>query len=112
MDPRQIPWRRAQVADGERNGDAALLRSAVVAEGRRNQGLGQFLVEQIILGVRVQGCRELFLLTETAQKYFEGFGFKVVTRDLVPEAVKQSVEFQGACPVGAFVMKRDIREDE
>ena len=89
-------------------GTAGLLRSVVVSEGHRNRGLGRLLVEQIFLEARSRGWKELFLLTETAQKYFEGFGFQVITRDQVPVEVKMSAEFQGACPVSAIVMKRAL----
>jgi amino-acid N-acetyltransferase len=52
------------------------------------------------------GIEEVYLLTTTAEKYFPRFGFNRTARSAVPEAVKASAEFQGACPDTAVVMKR------
>lgn len=87
---------------------AGLLRSAVVDRDMRGKGLGRFLVERVILEARKKGWKELYLLTETAQGYFAKFGFVAVDRSEVPPDVKESVEFQGACPVSATVMRLKV----
>jgi amino-acid N-acetyltransferase len=90
----------------ERYGTAALLRSAVVEPGARGTGLGTALVERLLDAARTGGVREVFLLTTTAEGYFPRFGFAPITREEVPAGVKASVEFQGACPASAVVMRR------
>jgi amino-acid N-acetyltransferase len=90
----------------ERYGAAALLRSAAVAPESRNSGVGQRLVREVIDRASAEGVREIYLMTTTAEEYFPRFGFNRSTRAQVPEAVRASREFQGACPDTAVVMKR------
>jgi amino-acid N-acetyltransferase len=92
----------------EKFGSVALLRSAVVSEGRRGGGVGRRLVEHILDYAESDGIEELFLLTTTAENYFPRFGFTRTTRSAVPPAVKASAEFRGACPDTALVMTRRI----
>jgi len=87
-------------------GQDALLRSAVVDAASRGTGLGAALVAGIIAEAGRRGVTTLWLLTTTADRWFPRFGFVMVTRDVVPDAVKASREFQGACPASAHVMRR------
>jgi len=92
----------------EEYGSAALLRSAVVSPEHRGSGIGGKLVEQLLEQAEEAGIEELYLLTTTAEKYFPRFGFTLTTRSAVPDSVKASAEFQGACPDTAVVMKRRV----
>jgi amino-acid N-acetyltransferase len=92
----------------EEYGSAALLRSAVVSPEHRGSGIGGKLVEQLLEQAEEAGIEELYLLTTTAEKYFPRFGFTPTTRSAVPDSVKASAEFQGACPDTAVVMKRRV----
>ena len=92
----------------EEFGAVALLRSAVVSPGHRGSGVGRRLVERLLEGAEVAGIEELYLLTTTADQYFPRFGFTRTTRSAVPNAVKASAEFQGACPDTAVVMTRRL----
>jgi len=92
----------------EEFGAVALLRSAVVSPGHRGSGVGRRLVEHLLEGAEVAGIEELYLLTTTADQYFPRFGFTRTTRSAVPDAVKASAEFQGACPDTAVVMTRRV----
>jgi amino-acid N-acetyltransferase len=92
----------------EEFGSVALLRSAVVSPGYRGSGVGRQLVEQLLENAADNGIEEIFLLTTTAEQYFPRFGFTRTTRSAVPDSVKASVEFQGACPDTAVVMTRRI----
>jgi amino-acid N-acetyltransferase len=93
----------------EAYGRYALLRSAAVRSSEQGSGLGRALVEQLLAEAERNGVRELYLLTTTAQRWFVRFGFEEVARDDVPEAVRRSVEFNGACPETAVVMRRQVR---
>ena len=90
----------------EEFGSAALLRSAVVSSEHRGNGVGSRLVQQLLEQADAAGIEEVYLLTTTAEKYFPRFGFNRTARSAVPDAVKASAEFQGACPDTAVVMKR------
>lgn len=94
----------------EKYGSVALLRSAVVAPDHRGTGVGRKLVEQLLERAEEAGVDELYLLTTTAEKYFPRFGFTPTTRATVPDAVKASAEFRGACPDTAVVMSRLLGE--
>lgn len=94
----------------EKYGSVALLRSAVVAPDHRGSGVGRRLVEQLLARAEEAGVDELYLLTTTADKYFPKFGFTRTTRSAVPDSLKSSAEFRGACPDTAIVMCRPIGE--
>jgi N-acetylglutamate synthase-like GNAT family acetyltransferase len=90
----------------EEFGSVALLRSAVVSPEHRGSGIGRLLVERLLERAEKAGIEELYLLTTTAEQYFPRFGFTRTTRSAVPDALKASAEFQGACPDTAVVMTR------
>jgi amino-acid N-acetyltransferase len=92
----------------EKFGSVALLRSAVVAPDNRGSGVGRRLVEQLLERAGIDGIEDLYLLTTTAENYFPRFGFARTTRSAVPDAVKASAEFHGACPDTAVVMTRRV----
>lgn len=89
-------------------GQAALLRSVAVDSRRRNQGIGQRLVGDILALATGRQVRWVYLLTESAVPYFVRLGFRTVDRADVAPAVKASVEFLTACPQSAHVMMKDI----
>ena len=88
--------------------DGALLRSVVVDASAQGQGLGHRLTEAALTLARDRGASVVLLLTTTAMQFFPRFGFEPITRDDVPESVRQSVEFQSACPASAVVMRHRI----
>lgn len=85
-------------------GSDALLRSVVVAERVRGKKYGLALMAKIMQLANERGVARLFLLTTTAATYFGALGFVPASRVEVPEAVKQSREFQGACPASATIL--------
>jgi N-acetylglutamate synthase-like GNAT family acetyltransferase len=88
-------------------GEHALLRSVAVAESWQRKGLGRALVTRTIAEAEARGAKALYLLTTTAEGYFPNFGFRTTTRDSVPDDVRATAEFQGACPASATVMVRE-----
>lgn len=90
-------------------GDAALLRSAVVAPALRGAGVGERLVQALLVQARGSGARELVLLTTTAERWFPRFGFDRIDRADAPAALHASEEFRGACPASAIVMRLALR---
>jgi amino-acid N-acetyltransferase len=89
--------------------ESALLRSAAVEEGWRGSGVGRALIDRALALSKERGVRDVFLLTTTAEHYFPQFGFACIGRESVPEAVRASAEFQGACPSTAVVMRKNMR---
>ena len=92
----------------ERYADFGLLRSAAVDEGHRRSGVGRRLVERLLADAATDRVKAIYLLTTTAENYFPMFGFVKVTREAVPSAVRQSVEFTQACPASAIVMMKAL----
>ena len=86
----------------------ALLRSVAVDPEWRSRGLGRQLVTRVISEAEKRGINALYLLTQTAEHYFPSFGFQKVSRDVVPEDVRATGEFQHACPASATVMARPL----
>ena len=85
----------------ERHGDHGLLRSLVVAPGRRDQGLGRALVEAIEARAVAAGLQSLTLLTQTAAPFFAAQQYTAIDRTQAPAPVKVSaripVKASGGC---------------
>jgi amino-acid N-acetyltransferase len=88
------------------SGEHALLRSVAVTPSWQKRGLGRALVLRTIAEAESRGAKALYLLTTTAEHYFPTFGFHVTSRGDVPDDVRATAEFQGACPDSATVMVR------
>lgn len=89
-------------------GDAALLRSVAVAAELRGQGLGAALTVAALELARRRGVHTVYLLTETADRFFPRFGFHAISRTEVDVAVRASTEFTTACPKSAMVMVKQL----
>jgi amino-acid N-acetyltransferase len=81
-----------------------LLRSAVVAAEARGSGLGAGLVRERLAWSKARGITDMYLLTTTAPRFFEKFGFAQVDRATVPSEVQSAPEFASVCPSTATVM--------
>jgi amino-acid N-acetyltransferase len=85
-----------------------LLRSLVVDDARRGEGVGASLVSTALhaADMDVGAPARVALLTETADGYFPRFGFASVDRGGLPPAVAGSAELTGACPDSARAFLR------
>jgi amino-acid N-acetyltransferase len=90
--------------------DGALLRSVAVDPAMQGTGLGHRLTEAVTERAIEMGVPALYLLTTTAEHFFPRFGFSRIEREDVPATVRQSVEFQSACPATAVVMRKLLIE--
>ena len=88
--------------------DGALLRSVAVSPERRGTGVGRALVERALHDATERNLGSVYLLTTTAAAYFPRLGFETIVRDEVPEGVRRSTQFQGACPASAVVMRKRL----
>jgi amino-acid N-acetyltransferase len=88
-------------------GESALLRSLVVSAAARTQGLGSALVLHAEEYAAAHQVRALYLLTTTAETYFEHRGYRRIDRAEAPPAIKSTREFASLCPSSsAFMIKR------
>ncbi len=79
----------------------ALLRSVVVHEQYRGLGLGRNISEYLIRLAQSGGKAAVYLLTETAEGYFENLGFTRVARAEVPTPITETLQFTSLCSVSA-----------
>jgi amino-acid N-acetyltransferase len=90
----------------EIHGDAALLRSLVVAKPARSAGLGAKLVSHAEQYARSRGVTAVYLLTTTAQEFFERLGYANSERTAAPLSIQSTREFADICPASsAFMIK-------
>jgi amino-acid N-acetyltransferase len=88
-------------------GEAALLRSLVVADERRGSGTGSALLAHAEQYARAKGVEQLYLLTTTAELFFSNRGYTRAPRDTAPGSIRTTREFSGICPASsAFMVKQ------
>jgi amino-acid N-acetyltransferase len=90
-------------------GEAALLRSLAVEKQYQGNGYGQRLYQAIVEKARQNQISEVYLLTETAEKFFAARGFEKITREEADPDVKTSVEFRSVCPQTAACMRLKLK---
>jgi amino-acid N-acetyltransferase len=89
--------------------DMGLLRSLTVDPAHRGFGLGKQLVlhaEQMAL---LMDMHELYLLTDSAQEFFENLGYARINRQNAPPKIRSSREFSELCPASSLLMKKSLR---
>lgn len=96
------------VAGLERFGQVGLLRSVAVGPAHQGKGIAGRMVKQLLANADQQELQEVYLITTTADHYFDRYGFTPVSRQEVPEAIQQTRQFSGLCPTSAVVMKRNL----
>lgn len=89
-------------------GKFGLIRSVVIQPDFRNKNFGEKLALELERFGKIKGLEYLFLLTETAEKFFSKNGYKVVDRIAVPKEIQDSYEYSTACKVSAVVMNKKI----
>jgi arsenate reductase len=92
----------------ERHGTAGLLRSLVVAPEHRGTGVGGALVDALERDACASGVRELWLLTQTAERFFAARGWRPAERAAAPASIRESAEFSALCPASAACLTRSL----
>jgi amino-acid N-acetyltransferase len=90
----------------EKYNNFGLLRSVVIKKEYRNLHLGSQILlqaEQLALELNIS---ELYLLTETAAKFFSKNDYNKVERDLAPLEIQNSPEFKFICRDSGILMKK------
>ncbi len=89
-------------------GKSGLIRSIAVRAEYQNKGIGERLYQKIEKRAIVLGMNNLFLLTDTAVKYFERLGFVKVQRTDTPAEIAATRQYRELCPAAATVMWRAL----
>ncbi|MCK8780844.1 arsenic resistance N-acetyltransferase ArsN2 [Rhizobium sp. NTR19] len=92
----------------EEFGSIALLRSVVVANGKRGRGFGQEMLALLLAHARSSGVEALYLLTTSAAAFFERNGFVRIGRSEAPNEILETKQASSLCPVSATLMKIDL----
>jgi N-acetylglutamate synthase-like GNAT family acetyltransferase len=88
--------------------DHALLRSVVTLPPLRHRGIGAAIVASLEEEARQHRCGAVWLLTGTAEGFFERLGFARCDRVVVPDAVRGTRQFAALCPDSAAVMMKRL----
>jgi amino-acid N-acetyltransferase len=92
----------------EYRGEYGLLRSTAVDAEWRGKRIARELVNRIIADAKARGTKAVYLLTTTAEHYFPSFGFATTSRDDIPDSIRDTGEFRGACPDSATAMSLEL----
>lgn len=99
------------VAGLERFGPVGLLRSVAVDPHHQGKQIAAQLVGRLLESAQASSLQEVYLITNTADRYFERYGFEPVNRQEVPTAIQQTPQFSDLCPSSAIVMKRALIQE-
>jgi N-acetylglutamate synthase-like GNAT family acetyltransferase len=89
-------------------GEAALLRSLAVTQDCRGNGFGKALVAKAETYARSHGVTEIYLLTSTAERFFERLGYRPASREAAPETIRRTREFADLCPSSSAFMVKEL----
>ena len=109
LDGEDVVGAAALERHGPRHEPVFLLRSVVVSPTHRSTGVGRGLVTAALSSADdavEAGTATVGLLTETADGYFDRFGFRPVDRADLPPVLQSSTELTGACPATASAYRR------
>ncbi|PWI47256.1 hypothetical protein CEE45_12735 [Candidatus Heimdallarchaeota archaeon B3_Heim] len=85
--------------------NTGLLRSIGIHPSYQGKGFGQQMVSRLEEFSSEKELNSLYLLTETAEKFFLNLGYKYVSREEVDPNIKQSIEFTKLCPSSPVMVK-------
>jgi N-acetylglutamate synthase-like GNAT family acetyltransferase len=92
----------------EFHGEDALLRSLVTLPPLRRRGIGSAMVTLLEREAAFLGCRVVWLLTESAGKFFDRLGYAKCDRAVVPQSIKETREFAVMCSGDAHVLVKRL----
>lgn len=85
-----------------------LLRSLVVPEGRRSEGLGTRLVQEAERMAAFDEVRRLHLLTKGAASFFRRLGYRDAERMEAPPPIAATAQFTSLCPSSANYLVKEL----
>ncbi|MCC5859573.1 MAG: GNAT family N-acetyltransferase [Ectothiorhodospiraceae bacterium] len=91
--------------------DVGLLRSLAISDTRRGEGLGRKLVAHAEAWAAARGLNALYLLTTTADAFFQRLGYVELPRSAAPLAITETREFAELCPASSVFMCKHLGAD-
>lgn len=92
----------------EIHGADALMRSITTLPPLRGRGFGRAIVKALEAEAVMLKCRSVFLLTTSAQAFFEKLGYAAIDRATVPDSIRATTQFAALCPDSAAVMRKRL----
>ena len=94
-------------------GTDALLRSVAVVEEQRGKGTGSLMVDLLEREAEARGVETIWLLTETAERFFRRKGFETVDRrEVINKGLLDSAEFAHLCASTAVCMRKHMKSTD
>jgi amino-acid N-acetyltransferase len=90
-------------------GDVGLLRSLAVSPQHRGQRIAEALCQSLERQALTLGIESLYLLTLTAEGFFQKRGYVNIERRLAPSAIQNTEEFKSICPASSVCMKKALQ---
>src|SRR5207245_2766569 len=91
-------------ASWERIDGVGLLRSVAVSPEFRRAGAGTIIVAATLKRMIEEGIREVYLVTEHAERFFAACGFRTIDREQLPPAIEKHPQLVRECPASAPAM--------
>ena len=88
--------------------EGPLLRSLAVDPDHRGRGVARELCARLLAHARQKGAHEIYLLTDTASKFFDTAGFQRKDRKEAPERIAKHKQFTELCPSSAVLMWKEL----
>lgn len=85
-----------------------LIRSVVVDPALHGRGLGKQIYQRLEQDARDRDVVDLYLLTETAESFFEPLGYSLMARESAPAELQAVPQFASLCPASATVMHKRL----
>lgn len=101
---------RVGVGGLERYQDAGLIRSVAIEESKRGNGYGTSVCNELLARACSADISTVYLLTTTADEFFDNLGFEGIDRETVPPSIQDTTEFSDLCPSTAVCMKCELDE--
>ncbi len=89
-------------------GRVGLLRSLAVAGEAQGRGLGIALTGALERRARDRGIAELYLLTTTADRFFEKLGYRRLPRADAPAEIRGTTEYRELCAESSVLMVKRL----
>ncbi len=94
----------------DHNNHIGLVRSLALDKQFQGNGIGKRLYEVVEEDAWNKGILRLYILTTTAQIYFEKLGYEAIERDIAPIPIQQSNQFSSLCPQSAVLLQKALNK--
>jgi arsenate reductase len=90
-------------------GEDVLLRSVVVLPEARGRGYGHAVTEAVLMRAHDAGARTAYLLTTTAESFFEHEGFAPIERAKAPPSILATKQATTICSTATLLTRSILR---